>query len=374
MEITNNIEKSEEGLEQIIGAARLFEENHYLEAVRMKKMGEYDILALTEDVRLWHSRMRKESLKLAAFSENFLEEFATDNNKRFHEAYDMFSKVRSTISASRKVFRKFCRRVMRTPTNPNADTSLLARSTLTAHAVSRDIFGIASYNEKVSTLYEELKTFFTTLVLTLSLCHRMIHDEAAIKKDGVRCLEIYNKCREEVLASARLFAKTFNIKMQQVSKEEYLERRKKAKSLLEYAQSDYHQRNKAEFMTIVALETITEGNNQGMTPDESKLWPNNLKKVEQVRNVISHMDDMIDSDRKNIDGKFLLEFIKWCGVAQSHEPKLHKYLLDTYQGNKHIVGWTQILNTKKDYGNKFTDQQLADAFEANLSILKKSIA
>lgn len=374
MEIDDHIEKSEEGLEQLIEAAMMFEENHYLEAVRLKKMSEFDILTLTEDVRLWYSRMRKESLKLAAFSEHFLDEFATDNNRRFRDAYDLFSRIRSTISGSRKVFRKFCRRMMRNPINPAADNSVLGRSVLSAHAVGRDIFGIGSYDEKVCTLYEELKAFFTTLIVTLSLCHRMIRDEDAIKKDGARCLEIYKKCRKEILSSARLFAKTFNVNIQQVSSQEYIERRKKAKSMQEYAQKDYHQRSKCEFMTVVAFEVIAEGNSQGLSDEESLLWPNNLEKVKQVRNAIRRLDDMVAPEHKNIDGKFLLEFIKWCGVSCHHERKLYNYLLDNYKGSKHIVGWTQVLNTRKDYGNLFSDEQLAQAFAQRLDLLAKSAA
>lgn len=374
MNIDDHIEKSEEGLEQLIEAAMMFEENHYLEAVSQKKLKEYDILSLTEDVKLWHSRMRKESLKLAAFSEHFLDEFATDNNKRFHDAYDLFRKIRSTISSSRKLFRKFCNRFMRNPSNPNADCSLLSRSTLSAHAVSRDVFGMASYGEEVLTLYNCLKDFFTTLVVTLSLCHRMIRDEAAIKQDGKRCLAIYKKCREDILSSARMFAKTFNINLQQVSGQDYLERRKKAKSIQEYAQKDYHRRNKAEFLSVVAYEVIAEGTSQGMTDKESILWPNQLEKVKQVRYAITRLDDMVAPNKKNIDGKLLLEFIKWCGVSPHHERKLHQYLLDNYQGKKHIVGWTQVLNTRKDLEGSFSEQDLAEAFGKQLAELKKDAA
>lgn len=374
MEINSNIEKSPDGLEQLIEAAKLFEENHYLDAVRQKKLKEYDILSLTEDIKLWHSRMRKESLRLAAFSETFLDQFATDNNKCFHDAYDLFSKIRSTISSSRKVFRKFCRRMMRNPANPNADTSLLSRSLLSAHAVSRDIFGIKSYDENVMSLYEEMKSFFSTLIITLSLCHRMIRDEAAIMKDGGRCLEIYQKCRKEVLESARLFAKTFNLSTQQISKEEFIERRKKAKTLKEYAQTNYHKRNKAEFLTVVAFEVIAEGSSHGMTEMESILWADNVEKVKQVRYAITRLDEMVEPDKKKICGKIVLQFIKWCGVNENLEHKLYDYLKETYRGTKDIVGWTQVWNTKKDYGDSFTDKELADAFDKELSSLSTNVA
>ena len=374
MQISNHIEKSPDGLEQLIDAAARFEENRYIEALRQKKMSEYDVLSLTEDVKLWHSRMRKESLSLAAFSEHFLDDFATDNNRRFHEAYNLFNRIRSTISGSRKVFRKFCRRMMSNPTNPNADKSLLSRSVLSAHVVSRDIFGLASYDEKVMSLYDELKAFFTTLVITLALCHRMIRDEAAIMQDGGRCLEIYQKCRKEVLESARLLAKTFNISTQQISKEEYIERRRKAKNIKEYAQDNYHKRNKAEFMTIVAYEVIAEGSSHGMTEVESILWADNAEKVKQVRYAITRLDDIVGPDKKNIDGKLVLEFIKWCEVNEKLERKLYNYLIDNYQGKKHIIGWTQVLNTRKDYGKSITSEQMAEAFAKELSSLSTNVA
>ena len=374
MIISNHIEKTEDGLEQLIDAATRFEENHYLDAVRQKKLKEYDILSLTEDVVIWHGRMRKESLRLAAFSETFLEQFATDNNKCFHEAYNLFSKIRSTISGSRKVFRKFCRRVLRNPTNPAASNSLLSRSLLSSHAVSQDIFGMASYDDKVLTLYDKLKEFFSTLIITLSLCHRIICDEAAIKKDGGRCLEIYQKCRQQVLESARLLAKTFNISTQQISKEEYIERRRKAKNIREYAQDNYHKRNKAEFMTIVAYEVIAEGNSHGLTEIESMLWADNPEKVKEVRYAITRLDDIVGTGKKNIDGKLLLEFIKWSGVNEKHERKLYNYLNDNYHGKKHIVGWTQVCNTRKDYRESLTNEQLTDAFAKELNDLVTNVA
>lgn len=374
MQLENHIEKSEEGLGQIIQAAELFEENHYLEAVRMKKMAEYDILQLTEDVRLWHSRMRKESLKLAVFSEHFLEEFATNNNLRFQEAFEMFSKVRSTIAGSRKMFKKFCMRVMKTPSNPDASRSVFDRSILSAHIVSRDLFGIQSYSDQVQTLYEEMKMFFTTLVLTLALCHRMIRDEKMIRQDAPRCLEIYRKCRAEILSSARLFAKTFNIQLRQTTESELIERRKNAKSLQEWAQNNYHRMNKEQQLVLVAYEVISEGTVHGLSAVESLLWSNNVKKVERVRHVIAHFDHLLPTSKKNIDGFMLLKFIKWCEVGKKNEHKLYDYFKDNYRGSKHIVGWTQVFNTQKAYSSTITEKQLAEAFEKDINLLEEIAA
>ena len=373
MKIEIEIEKSEEGLDQIIQAAVLFEENRYLEAVRTKNMTEHEMMHLTEDVKLWHSRMRKESLKLAAFSDKFLDEFATDNNRRFQDAYEMFSKVRSTIAGSRKMFKKFCMRMMKNPSNPNASRSVYDRSILSAHVVSRDLFGIQSYNDKVQTLYEEMKDFFTTLVLTLALCHRMIRDEKIIRQDAARCLDIYRKCRADILSSARLFAKTFDVKEKTASESELIERRKNAKSLQEWAQKNYHRMNKSEQMTLVAYEVISEGTRQGMSKDESLLWPDNPDMVKNVKNALALLDAMLPADKRNIDGYTLLKFIKWCKVSEKNERKLYEYIKANYSGTKHIVGWTQVFNVRKYY-NDIPDEKLAEAFEKDLKNLQEEAA
>ncbi len=370
MIIDDNIEKSEDGLEQLIDAALMFEENHYLEAIKQKKFDEYSILQLTEEVKLWHCRIVKESLKLSALSEHWIEDYATNCNKRFQEAYDLFLKIRSCISSSRKIFRKFCCKVMKNPTNANVSRNVLNRSTLTAHVVSRDIFGLKSYNDIVVTLYEEMSKFFTTLVLTLALCHRMLRDEAIIKKDPERVWEIYQKCKQEVLSSARMFARTFNVDVKQISENELIERRKKAKNLREYVHKNYHCFNKAEYMTLVAYEVIQESNNNGLTKMETMLWGNNVEKVMEVRKAITLIEQLASG--KKINGYLMLEFIKWCGVKKEHEHLLYKYFLETYKGKIPPVGWTQIFNTKK--GLTVTDEQLSQAFAKELESLAREAA
>ena len=371
MEIDDHIEKSEEGLEQLIAAANMFEENHYLEAIKQKKLSDYNILQLTEEVKLWHSRIRKESLKLASFSEHWIEDYATANNRRFQDAYDLFAKVRSSISSSRKIFRKFCRRSMKNPINANASNHVTKRSLLSAHIVGRDIFGLKSYNENVETLYESIKEFFSTLIITLALCHRMLRDEAIVKKDGDRCLEIYKKCRESILSSAKLFAKTFGIQVKQVSESELIKRRKNAKNIKEFAQKNYHHFNKEEYMTIVAYEVISDSNKNGMSETETILWKSNIEMVKKVRNAIANIERLVPG-KKKIGGLLMLEFIKWCHVEKNHEHKLYEYFCNTYQGTVPPVGWTQIFNTKKDL--KISDDELASAFQKELDKIEQIAA
>lgn len=371
MKIDDNIEKSEDGLEQLIDAALMFEENHYLDAIRQKKLDEYDILQLIEDVRLWHSRMRKEQLKLAKLSEHWIEDYATNCNNRYKEAYDLFVKVRSCISSSRKLFKKFCRRVMNNPTNGNASRNVLDRSVLSANVVSLDIFGLKSYQENVVTLYEEMSSFFATLVGTLALCHRMLRDEAITKNDPERVWEIYQKCKNELLSSARMFARTFNIDVKQITESELIERRKKAKNVREYIHRNYHCLNKAEYATLIAYEVVQESNNNGLTEQETLLWGNDVEMVMKVRNAIVNIERLA-TGKKKISGYLMLQFIKWCKVKKEHEHSLYNYFCDTYKGKIPPVGWTQVFNTRKDL--VVSDEELAQAFEKELQTLLSDAA
>ena len=371
MILDTHIERSEEGIELLIAAARSFEENRYIEAIKLKKLGEFEILRLTENVRLWHSRMRKEALNLAMFSENWLEDFATLNNKRFQDAYNLFSKVRSNISNSSRLLKRFCRRMMKNPTNPNASTSVTERSMLAAHVVSRDIFGLKSYDENVRILYEEMKSFFHTLVLTLAVCHRMIRDEAFIRKDEDRCLEIYRNSKQKILSSARMLARTFGIEVKKISESELIERRKNAKSSKEFAQKNYHRLNKDEYLTLIAYEVVSESEKNGITETETLLWGDNVEKVKAVRDVISNIESMAQG-KKKICGLLMLEFIKWCKVKKEHEHRLYNYFRDTYKGMIKPVGWTQIFNTQKDLN--VSDEELAAGFQKELDSLNQNVA
>lgn len=82
MEYSTVVEHNEQGLLQIIAAAEQFEEFRFLEGVRLGRYNAQEIQDMTSQVRIFRERLEVESRRLAKFSEHFLNEYATDNNKQ----------------------------------------------------------------------------------------------------------------------------------------------------------------------------------------------------------------------------------------------------------------------------------------------------
>ena len=102
------VDKTEDGLQEIIDAVEQFEEDRFLASLSVRRHTSYDIQQTILMVREYQAKMNREVLALNRFSETFIQEYATDNNKCFETAQRLFNHIRSTICASRKVFKRTC--------------------------------------------------------------------------------------------------------------------------------------------------------------------------------------------------------------------------------------------------------------------------
>lgn len=361
------VDKSEDGLLEIIQAVQQFEEDRFLASLSVRRHTPFDIQQATLMVREYQAKMNREVLALDNFSVTFIQEFATDNNKCFETAQRLFNRIRSTICASRKVFRKTCPIIRK----PQTDLpSIFKRSVLSYGFCQRDIFGVNSYDEAVKILYEDMKTFFTTIVSTLILCRKMIHTEMAVMEDDQMCLAIYRDCREKALAGVKEFTETLGIATK-LPDTELLQRKRKAKSLSTYARENYHKFDATAFKMSVLVEAVRQGRNNGLTDDEARLWPNNHEKALLVRQVIGQMDSMegAEGQKGKLNGQLMVEFVKWCGVAKGMEKNMYEtYFLKTYKGRLKPLSWSTICKVRKDHEDlHISDEAECTSFENRLS-------
>jgi len=63
--------------------------------------------------------------------------------------------------------------------------------------------------------------------------------------------------------------------------------------LCSYSRDNYHNINKTEFNQLLILEMVEQGWNNGLTTEESVLWPENHEHVFDVRRAIAHYDEMM---------------------------------------------------------------------------------
>ena len=102
------VQRDEEGFDMIYKAAIEFEELNAMEAIVACKFDLKKVEQTLNLVRMYQARLNIESMDLVEFSENFIEQYATDHNECFRIAEKLIRRIGTTITGSMKIFRKFC--------------------------------------------------------------------------------------------------------------------------------------------------------------------------------------------------------------------------------------------------------------------------
>ena len=112
MRYSTIVEKNDKTLLEIIDMLEQFEKDKFIAGLQMRHYSQFQIEQTLDMVRSYQARMNMEARALANFSESFIQQFATDNNKCFKEAQRYFNRIRSTLCALKKVFQMTCRKSM----------------------------------------------------------------------------------------------------------------------------------------------------------------------------------------------------------------------------------------------------------------------
>lgn len=365
------VEKDENNLQEIITAAEQFSEERFLEGIKMKRYNQYEIEKMIVVIREYQQKMNKECLALAKFSETFIQTYATDNNECFTTAYRLFNRIRSTIGATKKVYKKTCPRVVKKLPIGVENPSVYNRSIFSYATYSPDLFGVKSFDENVIVLYEDMKTFFTTVISTLLLCRNIINKERMVKADPDMCISIYNDCVKKVKGGITDFVRMFQ-QVNTIPASELYERKKKARKKEEFVCQNYHQYNTEDLKISVIAETLANGQKDGLTDLESVLWEKNHEKALEVRKVVKDFDTCVYkmSKKSMISSGVIVEFIKWCQIDEVNEKKLYtEYFKNNYKGKFKLPGWTAISQERKNrHDMGCSDKDLSDSFERQLRI------
>lgn len=371
------VEKDESALKKIIEALDRFEKDRFIAGIQVGNFSMYDIEQELNMVQMYQARMNYESKALTKFSETFISQFATDNNKCFKTAESYFKKIRSTLAALKQVFHKTCQTSRKQLPAGKENPSVFDRSALSNNACQLDLYGLESYDDKVNELYDRLDTLLSTATQTLSTCQRVIAQEELVRGDAEMLRSIYADSCKNLLFSVQDCSKLLRIS-KTISENELMRRKEKARSKDEFLKSEYHNVNTSEFKEYVWLVKVKEGRCDGLTDEETYLWQDNHQKVAEVKEVLSLLDQLDQNEGQDgkFNGQFLVEFIKWCGVEPKKEKRLYSYLRNNYHGRYKMLAWTTVSQARKDMrdANKVEDSELVDSFNKRLKSLQEKMA
>ncbi len=375
MRYSTIVEKDDKTLVDIITALEQFEEDRFIAGIQARHYTKYDIEQAIDMVATYQSRMNIEARSLVRFSETFIQQFATDNNKCFETAERYFNRIRSTLCAIKKVFQKTTPRSMVQLPDGTQQPTVFERSSLSYGACVIDMWGLTSYDECVQVLYSRLETLLTTAATTLALCHRMIESEEKIRQDVHQLKSIYYESCEQLMSSVREFA-DFLGNVQQMPETELSERRKKARSMDEFLKKEYHNVPKKEFKKYVFLEAMRKGRSDGLTEEETYLFHDDHEKVRMVRKAIEYFDEMdVEGQQGKLDSTTVVYFLKWCAVEKGKEKRLYQYFCDNYKGRYKLLVWSAVSKTRKEQRELgITDRGAADSFQKMMESINKEVA
>ena len=375
MRYSTIVEKDDKTLLEIIDMLEQFEKERFIVGLQMRHYSTFQIEQTLDMVRSYQSRLNMEARALSNFSESFIQQFATDNNKCFKEAQRYFNRIRSTLCALKKVFQMTCQKSMAQLPEGKENPSVFERSPLGKGAYMVDMYGLASYDDAVQQLYHEMETLLTTATATLALCHQMIENEKMIREDAELLKSIYKNSCQQLMGSVREYAGMMEAP-DQLPETDLNKRRRKARSMDDFLRAEYHNVPKQEFKKYVWLEAVRQGRNDGLTEEETFLWPNNHEKVQAVRWAIENFDMMdVEGQLGKLNSVSMVYFLKWCGVEKAKEKRLYQYFCDTYKGKFHPLVWSSISKERKEQHERgITDRGAAATFQRMLEVVSELLA
>ena len=329
-------------------------------------------------------------MELVAFSENFIEEYATDHNECFRLTEKLVRRIGTTITGSMKIFRKFCPVVRRKLDGSGNIVPTLDYSRLTFRQFQGQLFGIEVYIDLVQTLLHELAAFFYQLVLVLKVCKDMIRQEEEVMGDYERLKKIFEKSCDEVLHCVNDVFDTFG-EVKLISDEELAERRKNARPMKEWLQKDYHAHDRKWLKRQAYIYRLASGRQYGLDEMASILWARNPEWGRKVCDLIPQLDTLhipfkhskkADDAGKigTFDAREMAYFVKWSAVSymsidgktvidEKNERRFYEnYLKVHYKGDYLLPTWQAVCGERKFcYDRKIPMQEMADNFAARLS-------
>lgn len=382
------VQRDETGLTQIYEAAKELEDSNVLEAILLCKFNIRKVEQTLNLVRMYQARLNIESMELVAFSENFIEEYATDNNKCFHIALKLVRKIGTTITGSMKIFRKYCPIVRKRLEGSDNIVPVLDYSRLTFRQYPSQFFGAEPYCELVKTLLHEQATFFYHLVAVLKVCKDMIRKEEEVRGDYARLKKIFDDSCDKVLKSIRDVSSTFgSVKL--VSEEELEERRKNARPLREWLPKDYHEHDKNWLRREGYILRCIDGDQYGLDEDASQFFAHNQEHGAQVCKVIERLDDLglpkkktkVEGYEWQYDSMEMVYLLKWAEVSsvdehgkvinEEKERQFYEsYLRPHYKGKIKLPTWQAVCRQRKYCYTVFTLKNMQDAFAKYLHNLQ----
>ena len=366
-----DIERSKEGVLQIIEVIKNYEkdgEARFLAGIQSRNFTEYKIQQLICIVRERLNMTRRELLRLSEIALTYNKLWATDDNNCFRDSELLFRKIRSTLKGTKILYKRFTPICRKSVPDDRFRPSVFVRSTLAYAECGRDLYGLESYPDSVTTLYTEMGAYFTHVVAVLLICHRELAKEAIISKDAELCLELLNEQCKTIVGDMKDVIGMLS--KEAAGQDELLKKSKKTGSLKAFAQEGFHKYNIESITRYATSRAVESGMAFGLGDVEALYFFDNPEKGRRAKDVMDHFDLYAEKGRGNkMDTTVIAEFVCWTGLGIA---KGYGYFSSTYKGDYELPQkksvWARFDSYKKADPDAAQDMErkLASDFERRI--------
>ncbi len=345
-----DIDKSKEGILMILEVIKNYEKEgdvRFLAGIHSRNFSEYKIQQLICIVRERLNMTRRELLRLSEIALTYNKLWATDENNCFRDADKLFRKIRSTLKGTKILYKRFTPICRKSAPDKDFRASVFVKSTLAHAECGRDLYGLDSYPDIVSTLYAEMGAYFTNVIAVLVICHQELTKEAKISENAELCLQLLNEQCKSIVGDMKDVIGMLS--KEKASEDELLKKSKKSGSLKTFAQQGFHKYNIESITRYATSRAVENGAQFGLDDIESLYFVNNPKKGKKAKEIMNDFDKYADKGRgTKMDTTAIAEFICWTGLGIA---KGYSYFVLAYKGNydlpqKNSV-WARLDSYKK---------------------------
>lgn len=341
MTYNERLNKTEEELIWLIDLLSIPTPDRFIASLKVRNYNELDVAIKLTDLRRGLALVNGEALRLAKLELTYNRDFAVDDNQRFVTAQKYFNKVRSCIAAIRREVKKSCPIVHKQPRNPSLHPSIFERSVLTKGCCSRDLFGITSFDDNVQALFYEQQALFANVILSLTICARVIKEEKRIAADPNLCLERLEDQCSRLIAEMKHIV-TLNTNMSKSEIQVLIEQMGKRN----YAHKYFHKPSVQSMVEYALDYARMKDQKQGLPDGTSKIFVDENKAKDALL-LIYHFDELMPDKRKMNTGLKIRLYCNWCSGGKHDNPKekYMTYLVRNYTGTKSWPQWHSVTSS-----------------------------
>ena len=355
------IEASEETLRMLDEKFKPVAEDRFLYSLQQKRWTIEEVHTFNARLQISYEYTSKEYERMKELRKTYNKEYPTNHKQYLSTAIELMNKMRSTLSAYRKIADGF-RPKKKRGSKLKEGVTACDRTPLYNGAYSQDAFGWEVYPDKaVKDLLNNLNDYLELAGKCLDLCLEVIDEEQAVRATPEWAYALYKDSFDRSVSNCRLMIEYMKQKDEDIDNDivKAMEEAEDVKLLIAEL---YHEFNHSDFNFYCACKIISDGRKVGLTPEESALFgKDSIEKVVRIRTLLDNILELIEKRDDAIgwegmlDGEFVMHLLFWCGWNGSKNEALLNYVTKRCEGKIRVVKMGAVMRVKRLLAYKDND-------------------